>query len=174
MRPSTTIDEVQTALARLVGETSFPTNEQTLVADYITAAVQRLYRLFNFEMSKQELADSTDSSGILNLADLKLGIIPAIEVVTTGEEGGQYGFVTRANFDDFSQGDNKYTLVVNEDGELELHTTEPSTAIIVVYFEAPDISTTQAVCFTKDTVAKGAVMDYRLAMVSLVKQTACV
>lgn len=159
--PLTTLDQAQTALANLLFQSNVPQGEQALRAFYITAAVQRLYRSFDYEMAHQSTSLTTDDSGIADISDLLLGPIPAINFISDGIR--DYGFIFASQATDLPQGAFKYWLVINEDGDYELHTSEPNTNLTLDFFQAPDISTQQAVTFTPMVIAKGALIYYRQA-----------
>lgn len=159
--PQVTLDQAQLGLANLLNQNSVPSGESSRRAFFIASGVERLYRSFDFDMAKQTTELSTDDDGVIDLSDLNLGILPAIELVSDGTS--DYGFILADDSISYHQGDHKYWVVLNEDHEWELHSTEPNTALTIVFFEAPAISSSQAVVFTQMVIAKASLIYYRQA-----------
>lgn len=161
MVPQTNLDQAQLALASLLFQSNVPQGEQSRRAFFITSAVQRLYRSFDYDMAEQTVEIATDSDGLGDLSDLALGPTPAIQFVNDGVRN--YDFIFARNATGAAQGDFKYWVIVNEDGQWELHSTEPDTTLTITYWQAPDISSSQAVTFTPMVIGKGALIYYRQA-----------
>jgi len=159
--PQVTLDQAQLGLAYLLNQNTVPPGESARRAFFIASGVQRIYRSFDFDMAKQTTDITTDDNGIADISDLNLGILPAIETVSDGTF--DYGFIMATDAVSYHQGDHKYWLVLTEDHDWELHSTEPNNDLSFVYFEAPEISSTQAVVFTQMVIAKASLIYYRQA-----------
>lgn len=163
MRPQTTLDQAQLGLANLLNQNAVPPAEQSRRAFFITSAVERLYRAFDFEPSLMTYEVATDADGLVNLSDedIPVGIVPAIQSIDDGIRN--YDFKFAAGSVNYHQGDFTYWTSVDEDGNWILHSTEPSTTLNVSLYAAPTITNTQAAAFTKMVIAKGALIYYRAA-----------
>lgn len=162
MVPQVTLDQALQGLAYLLNQNTTPSGESARRTFFITSAIQRTYRAFDFDMAKQTVELSADDTGLVDVTDLNLGILPAVESLEDGNHH-IFDFVMARFAVDYSQGDFKYWWVLNEDKEWELHTTEPNADLFLVYFDAPEISNSQAVVFTQMVIAKGALIYYRQA-----------
>jgi hypothetical protein len=156
-----TLDQAQLALANLLNQNTVPSGEQARRAFFITSGIQRLYRAFDFDMAQQTALVSTDDTGVGDVSDLNLGPLPAVESITDGTH--TFTFIMAKDAVQFHQGDYKYWLVLNEDKEWELHTTEPDADLTFIHYDSPEISTSQGVVFTPMVIAKAALIYYRQA-----------
>jgi len=163
MTPEVTLDDALLALAYLLNQTVVPTAEKTRWVFYITSGIERLYRAFDFDMAKISVEFTADADGIVDLSDYELGIVPAIETVSDGTPGGEYGYVFASEFSQYHQGDTKWHLQRTEDNEWQIKTTEPSATLNVTFYEAPTISADQAIPFTRMLIAKAGLIYYRQA-----------
>lgn len=161
MRPQTTLDQAQLALAYLLNQNQVPSGESTRRAFFIASAVERLYRVFDFEVAKQTAALTTGSNGQVNLSSLNLGVFPGIVSINNGIQN--FGYKLAGEAVNLHQGDFNYWITLNSSGQWILHTTEPNSNIELEYFEAPVISNAQAAAFTRMVIAKGALIYYRQA-----------
>jgi hypothetical protein len=163
MAPQTTLAAALQALAYLLNQNATPNAELTRRTFFVVSSVQRLNRSFDWLTMKVTEQVTTDASGTADISDLNFGAIPAFDYVGPGDMALGYSFIAYDDLVQYGQGDRQYGLIVNEDGEWELHTTEPNTTINISYYQAPDISTAQAAFFPAMVIAKGALIYYRQA-----------
>jgi hypothetical protein len=162
MAPQTTIDEALLALARLLNQRNVPTSQSAAWQFFTTAAVQRLYRSFDFDPAKIRASITTDSNGQADLTALKFGQYPAITYIGTLTQ--PYGFITPDLFHAHAQGDYRWWLTRDPiTAAWMLNSTEPGADIEIEYYEAVDLTGTQKAVFTPMVIAKGALIYYRQA-----------
>lgn len=160
---STTLDQALSALASLLFQKKTPSGELANRTFFIIAGVQRLYRGFDFDIAKQSDTDTTDADGILDIEELNLGSLPGFTYVGPGDDLRGYDLVPFEELYQYDQGSRKYSIIVNEDGQWEMHTTEPNTQVTLIWYNNPDISSSQSVPFTPMLIAKAALIYYRQA-----------
>lgn len=162
MIPQTTLAQALQALSFLTGQDgTIPSGERAAWIFFTTAAVQRLYRAFDFDFAQTTQELTTDETGIASLADFSTGFYPAVDNIGTGSADGSYISIPAAQAPDYSQGDRRYWYVVNEDGGWEVHSTELNATFSVVFYQVPDISDEQIAYFTPMVIAKGSLIYYR-------------
>jgi len=163
MSPQTTLSACLTALAALLNQNATPNAEITRRTFFIVSAVQRLQRAFDWRVDTLSDTVSTDDEGLADISEFEFGAFPSFSYVGPGDQNFGYTLVAFDDLQLYGQGDRKYALIVNEDGEWEMHTTEPNTELTVVFYSSPDVSSTQTAPFTAMVIAKGALIYYRQA-----------
>ena len=152
-------DDYEKALNSLLNRAATPSEEKSNVTFYIAAAVQRLYRAFDYLFSTRTAVVTPTTAGVADVSDLDLGPLPAILGVTDSTSLGSYTFVPYSEFSNYSQGGRVYTILLNEDNDYVIVSSEAGRALTITYIEAPEVSSNNAV-FTPMVVAKGALIYY--------------
>lgn len=165
MRPQVTLDQALIGLANLLNQSSVPSAEQSRWQFFTISAVERLYRAFDHDTAKVTATVTSDANGKIDLTAIaaKLGPLPAIESLTDSLDAYPFGYIMTENQRQYVQGDRKWWQYINAAGNWELSTTEPNGTFTLEFYEAPTISNSQAACFTKMVIAKGALIYYRQA-----------
>ena len=163
MRPQTTLDQALVALAFLLNQSQAPTAERSRWQFFVTSAVERLYRSFDYDTSLRTVSLTANASGVIDLTTIadKLGIVPAIESIDNGLQNLTY--VMAKDAIEYVQGDYKWWLTLDASGNYKMNVTDPSSTYTIRYYESPAITTLQAAAFTRMVIAKGALIYYRLA-----------
>jgi hypothetical protein len=161
MIPQTSLDDALKALSYLTGQGgTVPSGERNAWIFFTVAAVQRLYRAFDFDFAQTTQEVTTDEEGVVSLGDFSTGSYPALDYINSGTSDGYIG-VPAARSSEYAQGDRRFWYVVNEDGAWELHSTEPNATFNVVFWQAPEITADKKAMFTAIVIAKGALIYYR-------------
>ena len=166
MFPQTTLEEAQTALARLTGQETAPTAEKARRAFFIVSSVQRILRAFDFDQTKRQVVVTTDGDGKADLTGLMLGQVPAVASMFTNNTPMTY--VLPSTKYTYHQGDYRYNIIAEDQGGgtmgWSLYTSEPNATINLEYFESPEtISDTVKIALQPMVIAKGALIYFRQA-----------
>lgn len=162
-----TLTDVQEDLAYLLGETSVPTSGVEDRVRFIQRSLERIYRLYDFEMNKLTATVSLVSG---------VGVLPSnaredadldIRVVNSGSgDDDIFEAIPYGDQDKYEQGDFKYWLTTDPTtGYSTINSKEGDTDVLVRYTSAaPIINASVSTPFPSAMViAKGALVYYRQA-----------
>jgi hypothetical protein len=167
----TTLDEVQTDMAYLLGEQSVPATsnaDYAVRSTFIQRSLERIYRIFDFNMNRLTATVSLTSGSGLLPADARDEAELDVRIVMPGTND-DYVFeaVRYEDNDKYASGEYRYWLTEDSTtGRWRLNTTETAVSAVTVRYltQAPVINNSIATPFPSSmVVALGAMVYYRVA-----------